>query len=500
MAGGGAGEGEAGREGGGGEGVGGVVPGGAVAEMGGEEDGGVPTAGHGEKVGEETMEAAGGVADGDGAEAEGALGAGNLAGGEEAGIEAAGELDVAGRKIGAAIDDGGDVDAEAGAVGGGAPAVIAGGEEDGGAAGGDGEAVEIGADGAGEHDARAVVAAENEGALDGAGGEDGAAGDDGPEALAGGVGRRRGEMVRNALERGVGALVVGAEDGGAGEDAGVGEGGELGGGGGGPGRAGAVVDGFGLGKKAAAEAPIALAEDDAGAGAGGGERGGEAGGASADDEDVAEEMGFFVNVGVGYRGSAAEAGGAADERLVDALPETRGPHEGFVVEAGGEERAEAAGGGKKIEAERWEAVLARRFEAGIEFLGGGLGVGLAAGAGAELDERARLLGAGRENPAGAMVFEGTAEEADAGREEGGGERVAGETTVRATVEAEFEGGDAVDQAARGKAMGDHGEKSAASRTVSIMCVAVSRVTTSQRRQPVTCCQNSRLAPLGFSRR
>ena len=84
-----------------------------------------------------------------------------------------------------------------------------------------GEAVEIGADRAGQHDAGPVVVAEHQRPLDRAGGQHAPPGHDLPEALARQVRRRLGQMVADPLDRAVGAAVVDAEHRGAPQDADV---------------------------------------------------------------------------------------------------------------------------------------------------------------------------------------------------------------------------------------------------------------------------------------
>ena len=92
----------------------------------------------------------------------------------------------------------------------------------------DTEAIEVGAHGAGQHDAGPVVVAEDDRPLDGARRQHGALGHDastaaGAAACAGGVGN----MIVDALERGIGAAVVDALHGGAAQDAALGQALEL---------------------------------------------------------------------------------------------------------------------------------------------------------------------------------------------------------------------------------------------------------------------------------
>ena len=91
----------------------------------------------------------------------------------------------------------------------------------------------------------------------------------------------------------------------------------------------------------AAERRLLLGEDHPRAAAAGGERRGEAGRAAADHQHVAMRMAVLVAVGVGRRRRLAQARGAADRALVDAVPPGRRPHEGLVVEARRQQRARA---------------------------------------------------------------------------------------------------------------------------------------------------------------
>ena len=71
----------------------------------------------------------------------------------------------------------------------------------------------------------------------------------------------------------------------------------------------------------AAEARILVGDDDAGTGCRRGLGRGEAGDAGADHQHVAMDVDLLVGVGIAALRRAAEAGGAADHRLVDVLPE-----------------------------------------------------------------------------------------------------------------------------------------------------------------------------------
>ena len=144
-------------------------------------------------------------------------------------------------------------------------------------------------------------------------------------------------MIVDPLERAVGAAVIDAEHGGPAQDADVRHRRELGLGRLRPLRARPAVDRAPLGEEPSAETEILVAEDHPRAGAARGERRGKPGRPAADDQHVAEGVGLLVVVRVGRARGAAEAGGAADRRLVELLPEGGRPHEGLVVEARAEE-------------------------------------------------------------------------------------------------------------------------------------------------------------------
>ena len=159
-------------------------------------------------------------------------------------------------------------------------------------------------------------------------------------------------------------------------------------------------------------------------------------------------MGVDLVVAIGVRsvGGVAEAGGVAQEVFVE-RPEAAGPHEGLVVEAGGDERSGETEGGHEVEVQAGPGVDVADFEPGRGGGDGGQPVGEGAGAVAELDEGVGVFGAGGDDAAGAVVLEAAADEGDAVGEEGGGDGVAAEGTDGASVKGELEGRVAVDAAA-----------------------------------------------------
>src|SRR5205085_7454242 len=102
-----------------------------------------------------------------------------------------------------------------------------------------------------------------------------------------------------------------------------------------------------------------------------------------------------------------------------------------------------------------QAILACRFEAIEQLDRGGLRVGLAPGAGSQLDQGVRLFRSCREDSTGAVIFEAAADQAVAIRKQGGSERVAGKAGERHAVEQSLERQRAIDQSSGVEPAGCH---------------------------------------------
>ena len=163
----------------------------------------------------------------------------------------------------------------------------------------------------------------------------------------------------------------------------------------------------------------------------------------------------FVGVRVGSIRRLAEAGGAADYRLVERLPETRRPHEGLVVEARRDRLSGEAVNRHQVERERGPAVLASRDESVEELDLRRLRVRRRAAAFAEFDERVRLLRASGQDSARPVIFEAAADEAHAVGDQRGSERVSGMADECLPVEAEPERLASIDEAALRKTPAAH---------------------------------------------
>ena len=297
----------------------------------------VPAIGDGEQVAGQLGHRARSVADGDAIELPSAACAHHGAAGEEPRAELVRQR-LARRIGGAGIDDRGDLAASGGDVARRRPAIVAGGEEHGFATGQHAMAIDIGPDSAGQHDARPVIARKHDRPFQRAGGKDRSPGLDAPAALARQMRRRLRQMVGDPLDRAVNAVVVEAEHGGARHDPHLRQAFELGQRRGEPFEGRLAADLALFRQKPATEPEILVAKDDAGAAAPGRQCGGKAGRPAADHQQVAEGEGLLVMVRVFRASRTAEAGGAADQRLVELLPEGGRPHEGLVVEAGDQSR------------------------------------------------------------------------------------------------------------------------------------------------------------------
>ena len=316
-------------------------------------------------------------------------------------------------------------------------AVVVGGD-DGARAEPDAIAMEPGAGRTGEHDAGTVVMRENQGPLDGAGGDDHVAGAHLPQTFSRGVGVRVGEVVGDAFHQGDQIVRIPAERGGARQQ---GHGGRKGGNGlRHPGSGGPLIDGgVGFGQQGAAEFRLLVAQNHTRSGGHRPQRGGEAGGTGADHQHVAMGVLVQIAVGIGLRRRSAQASGGADCGLIQALPKGRRPHEGLVVEAGGQQRRCPAGRGAQVEFQRRVAVLAGGAQPVIQLDLGGAQVRCdPPAAPIDGDQSVRFLRPGGEDAARTVILERPADQVDIVRQQGGGQGVAREPGQRPPIEGEAE--------------------------------------------------------------
>ena len=306
---------------------------------------------------------------------------------------------------------------------------------------GNAEMVEEGAAGRSKHDARAVIVREDHVALDGAGRQHHPLGTDLPQPLARQLPVRVGHVVGDALGQRHEIVVVITEGRGAGQYLHVRHGGKPR-----SRRLRPVVTRLAVDRQAAVEVQrtadfrLLVDEHDTGTGFGGGKRCGKAGDTGANHQHVTMGITAGIMIRVRFRRRDAEAGGAADEGLIDAVPGLLRPHEGLVVEAGGKERRHQVVDRADIEGERRPAVLGFDLHAVEDFLHRGAHVRLAAGGIArDVEQRVRLFRSGRQDAARAVILERAAEQVHAVRQERRGDGIALQRRVALAVEGETGG-------------------------------------------------------------
>ena len=197
--------------------------------------------------------------------------------------------------------------------------------------------VQIGARGAGHHDARPVIVGECDRALNCAGAQQTFGGGDAPKYLWRCIFDRL-QVWRDTFKTAVNAAIIGAGDGGAGHDPDIGQIGQFGRDACGPIVAGLIADHFILAQQAAAGPGMFVNHNDICAGARGQKRRCQAGGPCPDHQDIAMGEGFGGPIFSRHARQGTEACSTTDERLIQALPEGFGPHECLVVKACAQKR------------------------------------------------------------------------------------------------------------------------------------------------------------------
>jgi hypothetical protein len=203
----------------------------------------------------------------------------------------------------------------------------------------------------------------------------------------------------------------------------------------------------------AAEAWLGLGEHHPSAGHGCRFGGGKAARTTADHQHVAVDADLLVGGRVAPGRGAAEAGGAADQRLIEMVPEAFRPFEGLVVEAAGNEAREQVVDLADVEGKARPAVLAHGCKPVMKLNAGRLQIGLVRRPAADADQCVHLLGAQADNAARPVIFEAASDEALAVGEKSGGKGVAGKALEPAAVEGEGERLPAIDQPADAGSLG-----------------------------------------------
>ena len=341
-------------------------------------------------------------------------------------------------RVVAQIDDGSDADARLLQVDRGRIGAVVGGVDADIPADGDAVMVEVGACGRGQHHARPVVVGEHHVAFDRAGGQHDAPGAHLPQPLARHIGAGALQMIADALVEPDEVLRIVAERRGPRQDRDIVHGLQLRHRALRPGPTVLAIDHSArFEAQRAAEFGLLVGDDDAHAGFGSSQRRGQAACTAAKHQHFAMGVTGRIMIRVGPVGRHAEAGGGTDLGLVQRLPRSLRPHEGLVVETGGEERRGEVVDRADVEGQRRPAVLRTRFQPLIQLLHGGAHVRRLAGrVPLDLDERVGLLGAGRQNAARPVILERAADQVDAVGQQRRGQRIALQADIGLVVEGE----------------------------------------------------------------
>ena len=249
------------------------------------------------------------------------------------------------------------------------------------------------------------------------------------------------------------------------------------------------ADGVGFGVQPPAHAEILIRQDHPRPAAPGGQGGGQARRPRPDDQQVAMQKALVIGIRVILHRQRPQAGGAADQRLIDLFPERGRPHEGLVIEARRKEGRQAVIDRQRVEFQRRPAVLALRLQPVEQLHRGRPRVGLAPRPAAQLHQGIRLFRPGGNRPARTVILEAAPHQPHAIGQKRRGQRIAGMSQIGQPVEGEADRAAAVDLAARDAIVLCHRPRPrsrATSRAIStcvISCVRVLRVTTSQDRSP-----------------
>ena len=230
--------------------------------------------------------------------------------------------------------------------------------------------------------------------------------------------------------------------------------------------------------------------------------------AGADHQHVGVVVVPVVAVHIGVIDRGPQTGRLADEMLVQHPRMARRAHKGFVIKTGHEKRRQHRGDGHGIEFDGRPGVLRAGAQAVFQLYNGGCDIGLVRAVGAHGQEGVGFLDPRGHDAARTVVFERTCDQMLAMGEQGRCHRVTGKALEGLAVQCESQRRVALNATALGQAVCAcvggcglrHGSSlSLAMTTDSMSCVTVWRFTTSQRRQPSVCCQNSVWMPLGFLR-
>ena len=194
---------------------------------------------------------------------------------------------------------------------------------------------------------------------------------------------------------------------------------------------------------------------------------------------------LFIIVRIVFARQRAKPRRAADDRLIDLLPERFRPHEGLVVKPRPQKRRRQIVQRQHIEPQRRPAILRPRHQPLGQLGGGGPQIGFLRAAQSHRHQRVRLLAACAQNPARTVILERPPDQPHVIGQQGRGQRIPLNTLIRPPVKGEIDPLFQVDQSGACDPHAPAPFTLEASLTPNTSCVAVSRRTTSQDEQPVS---------------
>ena len=303
--------------------------------------------------------------------------------------------------------------------------------------------MDVGRHGRGQHHARQVVVAEHQRTLVRAGRQDHPAGPDLPQQLARTRAHPHRQMIGQPLGDGHQVVVLVAEGRAARQDPDIRPLPQARLDAPGPAQCRLAVDLGRAGQQAAAQLALFVHQDHARAGRGCRVGGRQSRRSAAQHQHIAMGVALVVALGIAGIRRAAQAGGRADPGLVTG-PQAARPHEGLVIEAGGQEARQPLVDGQAVALQRRFRIHAGRRQALVQLDLGGARIRHAVWPGFELHDGVGLLHPRRDDAARAVILEAAGDETQAIGQQRRGQRVARVALVRHAVEREMQGLGTVD--------------------------------------------------------
>ena len=392
----------------------------------------VPATRHCQAIRLDHFLAARGRAHGDRAQAQTPLGAHHLRPGIDRPVTALG-------RIVAHIDQGGDLHARRRQIAGGAMGIVIVAKDRDLLPRRHAPAVKVGTHRARRHHAGPVIHRKGDLTLVGAGCKDRPLGHDAPETFARQFGGRGRVMQSDPFQRPVGATVVGPGHRGAPHQPHIGHRTQLSQHIRHPQRAGLACNILDLGVQSAAKEAVFFGQNHLCPGPTGDQCCHQPGRPRPDHQKIAMRPGLFIVILIVPARQGAQTRRPADGRLIDLFPKAARPHEGLVIKSRTQKRCCQIVDFHHVKGQRRPAVLAARLQPLIDFLHRGAHIGDLARALPDRDQRRRLFGTRRHHPARPVIFERTAKEPHAARQQCRGQRVALKPAIVPPVKAKTKG-------------------------------------------------------------